>query len=236
VSDRKEIIDDNRRLEAEWHTRKYVANVDEQKALAQTTYKVHAAIKTLGLSMGVGTYIPYTKEQELQAGLDKARALMNTYNASASRTAISGGFLTFRITGENEAVANALLEEATSTLRELERSIAQADVKAIRATLTKVKRMDDIFVNEKGDKLKAAFAEARVMARRIVKASKQTDEEITTWADKARDVEAARIAFAEIDVDETAEIRLPAIDFVRSVEGDFDDGGPDNPCTGASVS
>ena len=222
-SDRREDIDENRVLRGDWHTTKQVDNIDEQKAVARIVYQANKLIAECGWDVYVGTYVPLDKQFELTVALGAARKIINLHNATAKFTRISGGYLTFMITGDQEAVAYAIINETQRALTDLKESIEAADIKGIRDALRKGKRMEDMFASAQSEKLKAAFAEAKKTARAIVKVSKEKGEELEVWTEKVKNVDAARIAFAEIEVDAGAEIKLPSVAF-RQVEMEDEEG------------
>ena len=216
-SGRREDVDENRVLRGEWHTEKRVDNIDEHKAVANIMYKATRLIARCGWDVYAGTYVPLEKKEELQEALIEARKMINLHNATSRFTRISGGFLSFLITGDNGAVAHAVINQAQRALTQLKESIETADVKGIREALRKGKRLEDMFEASQSDKLKQAFAEAKKTARSIVKISNMKGEELDAWTKETQQVDAARIAFAEIEVDAAAEVRLPGVAF-RQVE------------------
>jgi hypothetical protein len=161
-----------------WETEKTTANPAEWEAAVALRGDVRHTITRLCARTPLGDLllIPPTRETDVRAALDAARARINAHNASASAHHLVMGCVLLRFVPEDEWTARSIRGEIFAVLTRMDSGIGNADAEAIREAADAAKRIGPMLTPEAAVALEQAVEQARRAAREITRRLKAGEE------------------------------------------------------------
>lgn len=211
-----------RSLHAEWKTDKYVADLDEQRALCNCRQRAMLALRSLGSPVGgLGIIVPLDREDDLRRTIAAVEESVREYNDAATCTGLSAHFTWFVIEPSDERIARALYEQAADVVDRLSDAIGRGDIKALRAGLRDLSGLDAVLPSDTALAVSETIRSARQRARTATRAAKKLNGEAAT--EEARrilqsvPVDGLRAALIEAAPTDAETIELDPVD-ARDVE------------------
>jgi hypothetical protein len=208
-----------------WETTKVVADPAEFKQATKVRGKCRSLIASACTKSAFGLLCPAEKEGALDDAIREARALAETFNASASVSQISVFVLKGRIAETDQQAAAAIADELRGLLADMREGIAAADVKKIREAASSAKQMGRMLDEMTAKKITAAVEEARLVAKEITRRL-DDPEEAESVAAYVQDIKLGSLSearFAFLDMEPMG----PAVE-VAAAGRDLDLGEADN--------
>lgn len=213
---------------SKWETVRTIADKAEFKRATKVRTDIRHAITKVCLSTPFGELCPQANEAELDAAIEKGRALAREWNATSRYSRVFLYVLKGRIAETDEEAAQAVAAQVRELLNEMARNVREADVEAIRKTAIKAKAIGQMLEGDAGDQvgeaIKAARTAAREIAKRVIKKGEDAEEVLAEI--NLAPINVARFALGtpqdELDVEGEA---LPSID-ARRMGGLFDEPTP----------
>jgi hypothetical protein len=153
-----------------------------------------------------GLLCPEKSADNLESAIAEARRLADEFNVTAKLTRVDVRVLIGRIAQNDLEAMRALNFEASNLLSTMVDGIKTLDVTSVRASADRARALSRMLTPEAEARIETAIEEARVAARKIVKAGEQAAKEIDQRA--IQRITEARTAF--LDLDPAAEIAVPA--------------------------
>lgn len=192
---------------AKWETTRKIDDPAEYKSAIKLRAQAAAAIRTLCAHTAFGLLCPETDEVQLDAAIAEAHKICNEWNAEASGMQVRIYVLKGRIASSDEEAAKAIASEVEGLLGEMEKGIAEVNVKAIRDAANRAKQIGAVLDDKQAAKVSVAIDAARKAAKEIVKrVEKEGEDAVRVLADLGSQraaVEMARFAFLDIDAPRT---------------------------------
>ena len=189
---------------ASWQTRREITDAEEHAAAVLARTAARSAITRVCCASSFGLLCPQSREEELQAAIEEARAAVDRHNASARMTRVELFVLTGRVADNDQEAARAIGAEVRELLAAMDASIRAADPEAIREAANKARALAGMLTDDTQRKVTAAIAEVRAVAREIVKRTGEAGERA---ADVVRGLKLTALAsarFAVLDLDDQA--------------------------------
>lgn len=188
----------------EIHTRKHVADVDEQERAIKTRTRVRNLILSVCAQSAFGLLCPNNKEQALREAIVQARELTEEFNATATLTRMSVNVIYGRIAQDDVDAVRAISGEIRELMDAMQKGLKTLDVKAIRAAANQAKQLGDVLSPDAKGRLEIAIEAARTSARKIVKAGEAAAAEVDRAA--IAKIDMARTSFLDLDIEAEAMI------------------------------
>jgi hypothetical protein len=198
VVDRSEITD--------IHTRKTVADVEEQERAIKQRTKIRGLILTVCTKSESGLLCPNAREAELREAVVQAREMADKFNASARTTHIEFRVICGRIAQDDVETVRAITSEVRSLMEDMQRGVKALDVKTIRAAAAQLMEVGKILSPEAKRRVEVAVKAGRATATKMAKAGEVAANEIDRAA--IRKIRKARTSFLDINT-EVAELAEP---------------------------
>lgn len=195
----KEKTDTGAKVE-EWKTTKTVDDPDEYDRAIKARSKCGSLVRSVCSQSSFGLLCPADKEDALTAAIQEARELADRFNAGAQLVCVGVYVLKGRIAESDSEAARAISEDMRGLLADMRDGIDQADAAKIRDACNRAKKIGSMLDESVAKKVSAAIAEARDVAKQIVKklAAKESVVEVVQQA-QLQALEDARSAFLEFD-------------------------------------
>ena len=199
--------------EAEWKTRKRVADADEHERATKARGKARSLIVAQCAQSRHGLLCPVANEGKLAGAIEEARAIADAFNASAIRTRIEVYVVCGRVADSDVEAQKAINAEVRGLLDSMKAAIAAADVKSIRDAADRARELGGILSADVTGKVKDAIDQARRAAREIVKRVQKEGESAAIVVEKLKvdAIEAARFAFLDMDATAPVQASAPAV-------------------------
>jgi hypothetical protein len=191
------------------HTRKTVADIEEQERAIKQRTKIRGLILTICTKSESGLLCPNSREAELRAAVVEARELADKFNANATTTHIEFRVICGRIAQDDVETVRAITSEVRSLMEDMQRGVKALDVKTIRAAAAQLMEVGKILSPEAKGRLEIAVKAARATATKMAKAGEVASREIDRGA--LRKISKARTSFLDINT-EVAELAEPKMD------------------------
>lgn len=193
-----------------WETLKVVEDPAEHKRACDTRGKTLAEIRKLCIQSAFGLLCPLAAEADLAAAIERARAIIDAFNAEARASRISIYVLRGHIATTDEEAAAAISSEISALVAQMDAGIGKLDPDAIREAASKARALSAMLDGKQGEDVGEAIKQARAAARAIVsRIQKDGEQAAVVLADIQRGaLERARIAFLDLD----DSIAAPAIE------------------------
>lgn len=181
----------------EIHTRKLVADVDEQEAAIKVRTKARGLVLSVCSKSAFGLLCPNNKESALRDAITAARALTDEFNSTAQLTRMSVNVIYGRIAQDDVEAVRAITGEIRTLMENMQDGLKKLDVKAVRAAANQAKEVGQMLSPEAKGRLEVAINAARVAARKIAKAGETAAAEVDRAAIARIDM--ARTSFLDFD-------------------------------------
>lgn len=181
----------------EIHTRKLVADVDEQEAAIKVRTKARGLVLSVCSKSAFGLLCPNNKESALRDAITAARVLTDEFNSTAQLTRMSVNVIYGRIAQDDVEAVRAITGEIRTLMENMQDGLKKLDVKAVRAAANQAKEVGQMLSPEAKGRLEVAINAARVAARKIAKAGETAAAEVDRAAIARIDM--ARTSFLDFD-------------------------------------
>jgi hypothetical protein len=188
------------------HTRKLVADIDEQERAIKERTKIRGLILSVCAKSEFALLCPNDREAELREAIAEGRTLAEKFNANASTTHIEFRVICGRIAQDDVETVRAITSEIRSLMEDMQRGVKALDVKVIRAAANQATEVGKMLSPEAKGRVAVAIKAARDTARKIAKAGEVAGQEIDRGA--LRKIGKARTSFLDINT-EVAELAEP---------------------------
>lgn len=190
---------------AKWETERTIVDPVEYEAATKARSLAASTIRGVCTASAFGLLCPEDSGDRLDAAVKQARAIAESFNASASITRVSVYVIVGRVAADDVEAVRAINSEVRDLLREMESGLQNLDVKAVRDAASKARNLGNMLSPDAAARIQIAIDAARGAAKRIVAAGTQAAQEIDR-ATIARITE-ARTAF--LDMEEAKEVAAP---------------------------
>jgi len=191
---------------AKWETERTIADAQEHEAAQKARGKAQSLIRSVCAKSAFGLLCPEGAADELDAAIGEARKVTDAFNATAKLTRVSVYVIAGRVAADDVEAVKAINSEIKDLMADMERGLANCDVKTIRDAAAKAKNVGKMLTPDMQVRVQMAIDTARASARKIVQAGEQAAQEIDKSA--IRKITEMRTAF--LDLDEQAEVAAPA--------------------------
>jgi hypothetical protein len=191
---------------AKWETERVVADPIEHEAAIRARGRARSLIASVCAQSAFGMLCPESAAEELDAAIGDARKIVDEFNSTAKLTRLGFYIIAGRIAPDDVEAVKAINSEIRDLLADMERGVANLEVKVIRDAAAKAKAIGAMLQPEAAARVRIAVDAARSAARQMVKAGEQAAVEVDRRAIRA--ITEARTAF--LDLDGEREVAAPA--------------------------
>jgi len=154
---------------ARWETTRQITDAEEYERAIGVRGKARSLIHGACCPSSFGLLCPQSNEDKLREAIDEAQTLANEHNKSASHSRVDVYVITGRVADSDEQAARAIGSEVRELISAMEQGVRAADPAAIREAANKARAMAGMLSNDVQEKVTAAIAEVRQVARDIVR-------------------------------------------------------------------
>jgi hypothetical protein len=207
---RRDLENDNdgKTATAKWETERTIADAKEHEAAQKARSKAVSLVRAVCAKSAFGLLCPENAAEELDEAIADARKITDAFNSKAKLTRVSVYVIAGRVAADDVEAVKSINSEIKDLLADMERGLANCDVKVVRDAANKAKNVGMMLSADAQARVQIAIETARASARKIVSAGEQAAQEIDKRA--IRKITEMRTAF--LDLDEQAEIATPAQD------------------------
>lgn len=202
-----EHLEEDGTARARWETLKITEDPEEFKIATVARSKCRSLITSVCAPSAFGLLCPESDRDALDRAVEEAREVARTFNAMASQTRVSVNVIAGRIAPDDVEAVRAINSEVRDLLSDMERGLANLDVKAVRDAANKAKAIGAMLNPEAASRIQLAIDAARSAARQMVKAGEGVAVEIDRRAIRA--CTESRMMFLDME-DAAEEVQLPA--------------------------
>jgi hypothetical protein len=205
---------DGGKLVARWETERTIQDPAEHERAVKERGRARAVITGVCAKSAFGLLCPEEQQDRLESAMAEARGIVDAFNKTATRTRINIYTIVGRVAQDDVEAVRAINSEVSDLLAAMQEGVRNMDATAIRDAANKVKGLGAMLEPGASERVNAAIAVARGVARTIVKAGEQASTVIDTAALNA--IAAARTAFLDLgEQQEIAEVvtTAAAVDF-----------------------
>jgi hypothetical protein len=216
-----------------WDTTRTRRDPDEHERAVKARSLATNAVKRVCARVGSqGSLLcPLEREDELDAAIEQAQSIVDTFNSGASHTRISVSIYKGRMAEADEQNTRSIANEVRSLLAAMEAGVIKLDASAIRDAANRARQVGSMLESADAERVNSAIGAARKAARAIVKRIEKGGEQASeVLADlQTRPIEVARFAFldneeqarfASLDAEGGVQARLPSLDVQRFADMD----------------
>lgn len=190
---------------AKWETERTIADAEEHEAAAKVRSKASTLIRGVCARSAFGLLCPESASDDLDKVVAQARRLCDDFNTTAKLSRIHLYVIAGRIAPDDVEAVRAINSEVRDLLKDMERGLANLDVKAVRAAANQAKNIGGMLSAEASARIQIAIDAARTSAKKIVQAGETTAAEI----DKVSIRKIAEMRTAFLDLDDAKKIEKP---------------------------
>lgn len=208
-----------------WKTKRVIDDPVEHEAATKCRSAALAMIRRCCASTSFGLLCPTDQEGALDAAIKGARALVEEFNDTATRTRVAVFALKGRVASNDAEAARAITDEIAGLVTAMSTGINEFDPKKIKEAANKARELSGMLSEGRQEKIGAAIEQARKAARTIVKRIEKEGEarELVMLDIQRGQIESARIAFLDLSSEPVADVILtPAVDGQRFADLDLD--------------
>lgn len=183
----------------EIHTRKHVADIDEQAAAIKVRTKARGLILSVCSQSAFGLLCPNNREDDLRQAITDARKLADEFNSTATLTRMRVDVIFGRIAQDDVDAVRAIGGEVRGFMEDIQRGVKLLDVKMIRDAANKATAVGKMLSDEAKSLAAPGIEAGRAAARKIAKAGETAAVEI----DRATiaKIDMARTSFLDLDAE-----------------------------------
>lgn len=185
---------------ARWETTRQIEDAAEHAAAVVARGAARAVITRICCASSFGLLCPQSREAELSAAVDEARAIADRHNAAARCTRVAVFVLTGRVADNDAEAARAIGAEVRELLGAMESAVRAVNPEAIREAASKARALAGMLTDDTQRKVTAAIAEVRAVARDMVKRAGESGELAAVVAQDIRLDALASARFAVLDL------------------------------------
>jgi len=191
-------LDEDGQERSRWETTRVVVDPGEHAAAVKVRGKVRALVTGVCAQSDFGLLCPNSRQGDLRARIQEARALATQFNSQAATTRINVRVVAGTIAQDDVEAVRAISGELRDLMATMETGLANMDVKAVREAARKAKSVGQMLSADAKLRLDEAISAARSAARKVVKAGEQAAVEIDQ--DTLAALKAARTSFLDLDL------------------------------------
>ena len=186
---------------ARWETTRHIPDPAEFEAASKARSAARAKVAGACCFSAFGLLCPTEREAELQAAIAEARAIADAHNGAAQLSRVEVYVMIGRVAQDDVEAARAISSEMRELIEAMQQGIRQADPAAIREAANRARSVGGMLTEETATKVDAAIAQARKVARELVKRVEKAGEVAATVVAQCNvgAIEAARFAFLDMD-------------------------------------
>lgn len=192
---------------ARWETERTIADAAEYETATTTRGKARSLIGAVCTKSAFGLLCPEQDAPLLEKAIAEARALAETFNATAKLSRVHLYVIAGRIAADDVEAVKAISSEVRDLLDDMAEGVKNFDVKVIREAAAKAKQIGSMLTPEMQARITVAIEAARSAATKLVAAGETAAKEIDVRAVRA--LTEARTAF--LDLDDAKAIAAPAV-------------------------
>jgi hypothetical protein len=196
---------DNSEAHAKWETTRHIADVEEYERAAKALSQAKSVVRSVCTLSAFGLLCPEANAEQLEDAMQRARAIRDAFNASASLTRIDVHVIAGKVASDDVEAVKAINSEVRDLIDDMREGVANMDVKNIRDAANKARQLGAMLTPEAQVRVQFAIDAARQVARNITKAGETAALEVDALA--IRKIAEQRTAF--LDLSDQAEISRP---------------------------
>lgn len=196
---------------ARWETERTVSDAVEYEAGKKVRAKTRALISAACSISTFGLLCPEENADVLEKAIAEAHKTADEFNATAKLSRVHVYILTGRVASNDVEAVKAINSEVRGLLEDMERGIANIDVKMIREAASQAKQLGSMLSSEAEARVRIAIDTARDAAKDIVKANGSQPPTVDQSA--MRKIAEQRTAF--LDLDDAKEVATPMLPRAR---------------------
>jgi hypothetical protein len=210
-----------------WETTRTVIEPEawERARVARTA--AQAIVRRACIKSDFGLLCLASSADNLIESVEEAQRIAAAFNATTTGISVEVYAISARIADDDEQAMRAITSEVRGLLEEMNAGIAAADPDAIRAAASRARSVGALLDDQGAGHVKRAIAEAREVAKAIVKRVQDGGEEAAKVVGEFQldQLRAARFAFLDIDDHGAAPAtdQLPATSVARAAGLDIPD-------------
>jgi hypothetical protein len=212
---------------ARWETTRQITDAEEHEAAVITRGKCRSVVAAVCCPSSHGLLCPQSNEDKLTAAIAEAHELANAFNVNAVHTRVEVYVITGRVADSDQQAAAAIGAEVRDLIDAMQKGVAAADPKAIRAAANEARAMAGMLSADVQDKVSKAIAEVRTVARDIVRRVEKTGETAASIVNglQLERLNDARIAVLDLtgDFESADQLSLPVAGRALELEASNDD-------------
>jgi hypothetical protein len=189
----------------EWEGTSTVFDKAEHERAVKVRSEASGLITSVCAYTPFGLLCPEDREDRLAEAIDKARTLVNNFNAKAKFSHVKLYIMAGYVAADNEMAMRAINGEVSDLVSAMEKGIAKLDVKGIRDAAYKARMLGQMLQPKEQEAIKDAIEVARAAASKYAKAGEQAAVEVDKQA--MRKLADSRKLF--LDMDAPAEVQAP---------------------------
>jgi hypothetical protein len=182
-----------------WKTTKDVLDAEEFKKADRVAGECRRRIAEICTRRAFGWMTPKSREKELEAAWEEVKERLAETNAELKTCTLVGTCVKGEIVTDDQAAADAILQDIGAFFKDLLTAIEACDAKRIRATVATMKGLDQLLEPTQSEALQTAIKTAKSLATTITKEVDQKGKEISVVV-KTLDlspIDAAMVYFLE---------------------------------------
>lgn len=198
---------------ARWETTREIPDPAEFESATRARSAARATIAGVCCASSFGLLCPSEKEGELQVAMTAAQKLVNDFNQTAKRSRVDVYVLIGRVADNDVEAARAIGAELRELLEAMQAGIKAADPEVIREAANRARAIGGMLSEDTGRQVGEAIAQARKVARELVKRVQGAGELAATVVSQCNveAIERARFAFLDLEKGATTEaVPVPA--------------------------
>ena len=180
-----------------WETTRVVLEPDEHERAIKARSKARSLITGVCTQSRFGYLCPKADRERLEDAITQAQALAADFNMSAAITRIGVYVVIGEVAANDLQYIRSLNAEVRSLIDQMTVGVQKLDVKAVREAAQKARDVSAMLEPGIAEKVRESVAEARRVARRIVKAGEAAAVEVDTAT--LRKISEARMSFLDLD-------------------------------------
>jgi ElaB/YqjD/DUF883 family membrane-anchored ribosome-binding protein len=182
---------------AKWETVRTIDDPAEHEAAEKARSKAGSVIRSVCAKSAFGLLCPESLASQLEGAVTEARAIADTFNATAKLSHVDVYVITGRVAPDDVEAVRAINSEIKELLDTMETGCRNLDPEAIREAASKARSVGAMLPAETQARVKGAIDAARSAARQIVKAGEAAAVEVDAGAIKR--IMEARTSFLDLD-------------------------------------
>jgi hypothetical protein len=195
-------------------TTKITEDPEEYARAVKVRGKAGSLVRSECIPSDFGLLCPTAKKSVLDDAIKEAKATAAYFNDTSKTCHVSVFVITGEVAESDTEAAAAISSELRDLMETMQVGIGEANVQKIRDAADKAKKLGAMLDADTGKKVAAAIAEARDVAKQIVKKLTTNGEDAAEFVQsvKLKALEEARFAFLDLDGEAEAGEKLSPVE------------------------